>query len=72
MLHAVNVQLLYVGTYSMLKTCPECEHLVSEKENVNEYTLKRLVGHHISDVTENVYTDRPISWLREEIEKKIK
>ena len=53
----------------MLKTCPECEHLVSEKANVNEYALKRLVGHHISDITENVYTDRPISWLREEIEK---
>lgn len=53
----------------MLKTCPECEHLVSEKAKVNEYALKRLVGHHISDITENVYTDRPISWLREEIEK---
>lgn len=53
----------------MLKICPECEHLVSEKANVNEYALKRLVEHHISDITENVYTDRPISWLREEIEK---
>jgi len=37
--------------------------------NVNEYALKRIVGHYISDITENVYTDRPISWLREEIEK---
>ena len=53
----------------MLKTCPECEHLVSEKANVNEYALKDIVWHHISDVTENVYTDMPISWLREEIEK---
>ena len=70
MLQAVNVQLLYGGTYSMLKICPECEHLVSEKANVNEYTLKRLVGHHISYVTENVYTDRPISWLREKLKKK--
>ena len=48
---------LYGGVYSMLKTCPECEYLVSEKANVNEYALKRLAGHHISDVTENVYTD---------------
>ena len=53
----------------MLKTCPECEHLVSEKANINEYALKGIVWHHMSDVTENVYTDRPISWLREEIEK---
>lgn len=53
----------------MLKICPECEHLVSEKANINEYTLKRLVGNYISDITENVYTDRPISWIREEIEK---
>ena len=42
---------------------------MAKKANVNEYALKRLVGHHISDITENVYTDRPISWLREEIEK---
>ena len=53
----------------MLKTCPECEHLVSEKANINEYALKGIVWHHMSDVTENVYTDRPISWLREEIGK---
>lgn len=56
----------------MLKTCPECEHFVSEKANVNEYALKRFIWHHISDVTENVYIDRQISWFREEIEKKIK
>ena len=56
----------------MLKTCSECEHLVREYAYVNEYALKGIVRHHISDVTENAYTDRPISWLREEIEKKIK
>lgn len=53
----------------MLKTCTECEHFVSEKANVNEYALKRLVGHYMWDIAENVYTDRPMSWLREEIEK---
>ena len=31
----------------MLKTCPECEYLVSEKANVNEYSLKRLVEHYM-------------------------
>lgn len=112
----------------MLKTCPECEHLVSEKAytcpngddwlfpspaksgqhiayssynnffeivmkhecldsthrphdcrkqfvtmaksaKVDEYALKRLIGHAITDITEDVYTDRPVAWLREEIEK---
>ena len=36
---------------------------------MDEYALKRIVGHAIKDITENTYTDRPISWLREEIEK---
>lgn len=42
---------------------------MAKNVDMDEYALKRLVGHHISDITENVYTDRPISWLREEIEK---
>ena len=63
---------LYGGIYSMLKICQECEHFVSEKAIVNEYALKRFIWHHISDITENAYTDRPISWLLEEIEKKNK
>ena len=36
---------------------------------VDEYVLKRLIGHAITDITEDVYTDRPVAWLREEIEK---
>ena len=41
----------------------------AKRKNINEYALKRLVGHSISDITEKVYTERPLSWLREEIEK---
>ena len=37
--------------------------------DVNEYAIKRMVGHHIGDITEKVYTDRPKEWLRLEIEK---
>ena len=37
--------------------------------NVNEYAIKRIVGHAISDITEKTYTERPIEWLQEEIEK---
>jgi integrase len=42
---------------------------MAKNYNVDEYALKRLVGHAIDDITESVYTDRPVSWLREEIEK---
>ena len=42
---------------------------MAKKHHVDEYVLKRLVGHKIEDVTERVYTQRDVEWLREEIEK---
>ena len=36
---------------------------------MNEYILKLLVGHEISDITEAVYTHRTIQELAAEIEK---
>ena len=47
------------------------KHFVTaaKKYNVDEYAIKRLVGHAIDDLTEKVYTERDIQWLREEIEK---
>lgn len=36
---------------------------------LDEYAIKRIVGHSIEDITENIYTERPISWLAEELEK---
>lgn len=40
---------------------------LAKKYNVNEYALKRIVGHSISDITESTYTERDPSWLYEEI-----
>lgn len=40
-----------------------------KKYNVDEYALKYIVGHKITDITERVYTDRDIEWLKEEISK---
>jgi len=37
--------------------------------NVDEYAIKYIVGHKISDITEKVYTQREFEWLREEMEK---
>ncbi|WP_412396053.1 MULTISPECIES: tyrosine-type recombinase/integrase [Blautia] len=42
---------------------------MAKAANVDEYAIKYMVGHNISDVTERVYTRREISWLAEEIEK---
>jgi integrase len=36
---------------------------------VNEYAIKRMVGHSIADITERVYTERSVEWLHSEVEK---
>ena len=47
------------------------KHFVTQakKYHVDEYAIKYMVGHVISDITEKVYTTREISWLKEEIRK---
>lgn len=35
----------------------------------DEYAIKYITGHSISDITEKIYTKRPFDWLREEIDK---
>lgn len=42
---------------------------MAKKYKMDEYAIKRIIGHHISDITEAVYTDRDDSWLHEEIAK---
>ncbi len=42
---------------------------MAKKANVDEYAIKRIVGHAIKDITEKVYTERDIEWLHQEIEK---
>lgn len=46
-------------------------HFVTEakKAGMDEYAIKYIVGHAISDVTERVYTKRELEWLVSEIEK---
>ena len=41
----------------------------AKKYGVDEYAIKYMVGHTISDITEKVYTKREFDWLKEEIEK---
>ena len=42
---------------------------IAKKYGIDEYAIKYLVGHQISDITEKTYTKREIDWLKEEIEK---
>ena len=37
--------------------------------NVDEYILKLIVGHEVSDITEKVYTHRTVEDLQKEIVK---
>lgn len=42
---------------------------MAKRYGVDEYAIKYMVGHKISDITEKVYTRREFAWLREKIEK---
>lgn len=42
---------------------------MAKSAEVDEYAIKRIVGHKITDLTEKVYTERPVEWLVQEIEK---
>ena len=42
---------------------------IAKKYNVDEYAIKRIVGHSIGDITEERYTERRSSWLLSEINK---
>ena len=42
---------------------------MAKKYKLDEYAIKYIVGHKISDITEKVYTQREFEWLKTEIEK---
>lgn len=42
---------------------------MAKKYQLDEYAIKRIVGHDIKDITEKIYTKRDIEWLKEEMEK---
>ncbi len=42
---------------------------LAKKYEVDEYAIKYIIGHKISDLTEKVYTKREFDWLKKEIEK---
>ncbi len=42
---------------------------MSKKSGVDEFSIKKIIGHTSSDITEIIYTDRDLEWLRKELEK---
>lgn len=40
---------------------------LAKRKGCDEYAIKRIIGHTISDLTERVYTERDIEWLRSQI-----
>ena len=42
---------------------------LAKKYNVDEYAIKKIVGHTINDITEAVYTDRNPTWIFDEMKK---
>ena len=42
---------------------------MAKKYKLEDYAIKRIVGHAIDDITEAIYTDRSTDWLKEEIYK---
>ncbi len=42
---------------------------MAKRYHVDEYAIKYIVGHAITDITEKVYTKRETSWLKREIRK---
>ena len=40
-----------------------------KEKGVDEYAVKRIVGHSIDDITEKIYTDRKFDWLLSEVKK---
>ena len=42
---------------------------MAKNAGMDEYAIKRIVGHTIEDITENVYTERDVEWLHSELAK---
>lgn len=67
----------FIETLPLLGISPEHRghdgrvHFVTlaKKAEMDEYALKRIVGHKIDDLTERVYTRRTVEWLISELDK---
>ena len=59
--------LLLAGIW--ICACQDNDDVKPSNEGLNEFRVKEIVGHKISDITEKVYTHRNIDELYAEINK---
>lgn len=68
--HAFHRELRKIGIADHSPHDCRVRFVTKAKEcGMDEYAIKRIVGHTISDLTERVYTKRDFEWLRSEMEK---
>lgn len=68
--HAFHRELRSLGMTDHTPHDCRVRFVTSAKDcGMDEYAIKRIVGHTISDLTERVYTQRDFEWLKEEMEK---
>ena len=63
------ISVLDLNPQHKLHDCRTHFVTTAKKYNVDEYAIKYIVGHVVSDLTEKVYTKRTFDWLQTEIEK---
>ncbi len=65
---AANIKRLGMSAHSP-HDCRKTFVTLCKKYKVDEYAIKRMVGHAIKDLTEETYTDRSREWLMAEVKK---
>ena len=66
---SANIKKLRLSSSHAPHDCRKTFVTLCKKYKVDEYAIKRIVGHSIKDLTEEVYTDRDREWLLEEVKK---
>ncbi|MBP5594152.1 MAG: integrase [Pseudobutyrivibrio sp.] len=68
-LFTANIKKMGLSEEHSPHDCRKTFVTLCKKYKVDEYAIKRMVGHAIKDLTEETYTDRSIKWLIEEVKK---
>jgi hypothetical protein len=64
-----TIKLYNINRNHKLHDCRKTFVTLAKKYELNEYAIKYIVGHSITDITEKTYTDRDPKWLYTEILK---
>lgn len=68
-LFMANIKKIGLSEEHSPHDCRKTFVTLCKKYKVDEYAIKRIVGHAIKDLTEETYTDRDRDWLLSEVKK---